>query len=151
MKLNEASDLLGNLLSETSIKSEIKIYKSFIAILTDLDNRNLPSEEMDLIDKELNRLKPVINSDNKKKHIRKVLHSFKKFLKENLSLVTEGYYTAMGLALGISFGVAIGTAINVPIGLSMGISIGMIIGMGVGKNMDLKAEKENRVLKTKTK
>ncbi len=151
MKLDEASNLLESLLSKTLKKSEINIYKSFITILTDLKNRNLPPEELDSIEKELDHLKPAINSENKKKHIRKVLNSFKKFLKEKLSLVTEGYYTAIGMNLGMSFGVAIGTAINVPIGLTMGISIGMVIGMGIGKNMDLKAEKENRVLKTKTK
>ena len=151
MKLNEASDLLENLLSKTLKKSEINIYKSFIAIITNLKDRILSPKELDLIEKELDHLKPAINSENKKKHIRKVLNSFKKLLKEKLSLVTEGYYTAIGTGLGMSFGVAIGTAINVPIGLTMGISIGMVIGMVIGRNMDLKAEKENRVLKTKTK
>ncbi|RLD85091.1 MAG: hypothetical protein DRJ07_03805 [Bacteroidetes bacterium] len=151
MKLNEAFDLLESLLSKTVKKSEINIYTSFIAILTDLKNRNLSPEELDSIEKELDHLKPAINSGNKKKDIRKVLNSFKKFLKEKLSLITEGYYTAIGMGLGMSFGVAIGTAINVPIGLTMGISIGMVLGMVIGKNMDLKAEKENRVIKTKTK
>ncbi len=151
MKLNEAFDLLEGLLTKTVKKSEINIYKSFIAILTGLKNRNLSLEELNSIEKELDHLKPVINSDNKKKHIRKILNSFKIFLKEKLSLVTEGYYTAIGMVLGMSFGVAIGTAINVPIGLTMGISIGMIIGLVIGRNMDLKAEKENRVIKTKTK
>ena len=151
MKLNEASDLLESLLNKTVKKSEINIYKTFIAILTDLKNRNLSSEELDSIEKELDHLKPVINSENKKKQIRKVLNSFKRFLKEKFSLVTEGYYTAIGMGLGMSFGVAIGTAIDRSIGTAMGISIGMVIGMVIGKNMDLKAEKENRVLKTKTK
>jgi len=151
MKLKGAFDLLESLLSKTVKKSEINIYTSFIAILTDLKNRNLSPKELDSIEKELDHLKPAINSDNKKKHIRKVLNSFKKFLKERLSLVTEGYYTTIGMGLGMSFGVAIGTAINIPIGLAIGISIGMVIGMAIGKNLDLKAEKENRVLKTKTK
>lgn len=151
MELKGAIDLLENLLSKTVKKSEINIYTSFIAILTDLKNRNLSPKELDSIEKELDPLKPAVNSDNKKKHIRKVLNSYKKFLKERLSLVTEGYYTAIGMGLGMSFGVAIGTAINIPIGLTIGISVGMAIEMAIGKNLDLKAEKENRVLKTKAK
>jgi len=66
MKLKEASDFLKNLLSKTKNKSETKIYKNFIAILTELKNRKLSSEELSFIETELDNLQLNVNSNNKK-------------------------------------------------------------------------------------
>ena len=151
MKLTEALIYLESLLNDSTKKSEIRIYKQFITITKDLLHRNFSSEELITIESELDNLQLDADVKNRKKHIRKVLNAFKIFLKEKFSLVTEGYYTAIGIGLGMSFGVAIGTAIDRSTGTAMGISIGMIVGMAIGRNLDLKAKKENRVIKTKIK
>ena len=73
---------------------------------------------------------------------------FKAYLKEEFSLISEGYYTAIGMSLGMCFGVAIGTVFGVS-GNSIGFALGMLIGLAIGRNMDIEAEKQNRVLLTK--
>lgn len=70
-------------------------------------------------------------------------------MKDELSLISEGYYTAIGMSLGMSFGVAIGASFGESTGIALGISLGMLIGLAIGRNKDAEAEKQGRVLKTK--
>jgi len=148
MNINEASDLLKDLVSQTDRKSELKIYHNFIGILTALKNRDLTREEARSIEEELDLLKLKEYPENKKKYLRRKLNEFKIYLKAEFSLISEGYYTGIGLALGMSFGVAIGASIFGPSsGSGLGISLGMVVGLIIGRTMDSKAEKENRVLK----
>ena len=151
MSLDKTISFLESIQRNSRKKSDIKLYQSFKVLLIDLKTKNLSSNEFDAIANELEKLQLNINSENRKKHIRKAFRSFKKYLKEVFSLIPEGYYTGIGMSLGISIGIAIGTAIGGSTGTAIGISIGMVIGMALGKNQDLKAEKENRVLKTKLK
>ena len=137
MSINEASDFLNSLIAETVEKSEIKVYQNFLGILTALKNRALMPEELRSIEEELGILKLKECPENKKKYLKQKYNEFKKYLKAELSFISEGYYTAIGISLGISFGVA------------LGISLGMIIGLIIGRIMDSEAEKQNRVLKTK--
>jgi len=149
MSINEALGFFENLLTETDNKREIKVHKSFIAILTDLINRNLTEEQLFSIGNELDSLKLNANPENKKRYFSKKLTAFKKYLKDELSLISEGYYTAIGMSLGMSFGVAIGASFGESTGIALGISFGMIIGLVIGKTKDVEAEKQGRVLKTK--
>lgn len=151
MTINDTTSFLENLLTQTEKKSEIKLYKSFIGILYDLKNRNLTKEQLRSIEEELELLKLKEIPLNKKKYMRRKLDEFKKYLKEEFSLISEGYYTAIGLALGTSFGIVVGTMFKETMGVSMGLGFGMILGVIIGKTMDLQAEKQNRVLKTKMK
>jgi hypothetical protein len=48
MKLNEALKFFKNLIEKTNSKSESKIYKGFIKILSSLKNRELNEEEKKL-------------------------------------------------------------------------------------------------------
>jgi hypothetical protein len=146
MTLNAASDFFKNLITETQEKSEIKVYHKFIAILTDLESKALTNEQLQSIEKELDTLNLNVNSENKKKYFKQKLAIFIKFLKETFSLITEGYYTAIGMSFGMSFGVAFGAAFS---NVSYGLIIGMLIGLIVGASMDSKAKKEGKVLKTK--
>lgn len=151
MTINDATSFFESLLTQTEKKSEIKLYKSFIGILYDLKNRNLTKEQLRSIEEELELLKLKEIPLNKKKYMRRKLDEFKKYLKEEFSLISEGYYTAIGLALGTSFGIVVGTMFKETMGVSMGLGFGMILGVIIGKTMDLQAEKQNRVLKTKMK
>ena len=149
--INDATNFFENLLTQTEKKSEIKLYKNFIGILFDLKNRNLTKEQIRSIEEELELLKLNEIPLNKKKYVTRKLNEFKKYLKEEFSLISEGYYTGIGLALGTSFGIVIGTMFKETIGVSMGLGFGMLLGLIIGKTMDLQAEKQNRVLKTKMK
>jgi hypothetical protein len=145
MKLDEASAFFKNLIIESDNKTEIKIYKNFISIFTDLNNRDLSEEQLKSIEEKLDSLNFNENSDNRKKHFKQKLNLFVGYLKEKLSLISKGYYTAIGLSLGMSFGVAFGAAFK---NVSYGLIFGMLIGMLIGIAKDSKAKKEGKVLST---
>ena len=145
MKLDEASAFFKNLIIESDNKSEIKIYENFISIFTDLNNRDLSEEQLKSIEEKLDSLNFNENSDNRKKHFKQKLNLFVGYLKEKLSLISKGYYTAIGMSLGMSFGVAFGAAFE---NVSYGLIFGMLIGMIIGTVKDSKAKKEGKVLST---
>ncbi|WP_339661235.1 hypothetical protein [Croceibacter atlanticus] len=145
MKLDEASAFFKNLIIESNNKTEIKIYKNFISIFTDLNNRDLSEEQLKSIEEKLDSLNFNENSNNRKKHFKQKLNLFVGYLKEKLSLISKGYYTAIGMSLGMSFGVAFGAAFK---NVSYGLIFGMLIGMLIGIAKDSKAKKEGKVLST---
>jgi hypothetical protein len=148
MKINEASGLLKSLITETTKKSDIKVYQSFLGILTALKNRELTQEDVRSIEEELDILKLKAYPENRKKYLRRKRDEFKKYLKDEFSLISEGYYTSIGIGIGMTMGIAIGTSIfGAESGVALGILFGMVIGLVIGRNMDNQAEKENRVLK----
>ena len=146
MTTDEANKFLITLKSQTTKKSELKVYDDFIQTLTKLSKRDLSIENIISIESKLDELKLKSNDRNKKKHFRKALNSFKEYLKKEFSLVSKGYYTAIGMSLGMCFGVAFGSAIQQAIGTSSGLIFGMLIGLVIGVIMDNKAEKEGIVL-----
>ncbi len=148
MTIIETLGFFKKILKETDSKREKRVYKSFITILSNLKVRSLTDEEMLSIESELKLLDLKSNPKNKRKYFSKKLTAFKTYLKEEFSLIMEGYYTAIGMSLGMCFGVAIGTSFGSS-GTSMGLAIGMLIGIAIGRTMDLEAEKQNRVLKTR--
>ena len=85
MKLDEASAFFKNLIIESDNKTEIKIYKNFISIFTDLNNRDLSEEQLKSIEEKLDSLNFNENSDNRKKHFKQKLNLFVGYLKEKLS------------------------------------------------------------------
>jgi len=144
MNLNETLDFFKKRLEKSTKKSEIKIDTKFVTVLTNLKERALTKKDYELIDIQLNNLN---FDDHSKKNLRKQLRTFLKYLKEKFALVSEGYYTELGMALGITFGAALGSVWEI----GMTISFGMLFGLIVGKYMDSEAEKLNKVLKAKMK
>ena len=69
-------------------------------------------------------------------------------VKEEFSLISEGYYTALGMSLGMCFGVAIGAGFG-GASVSVGVSLGMLIGLVIGRTKDVEAEKQNSQMKQK--
>jgi hypothetical protein len=149
MTIINALNFFESLLSKTNKKSEIKIYKYFIAILSDLKNRELAENQIQSIEKELDILELNTNPKNKKGFYSKKLIDFKNYLKKEFSLISEGYYAAIGIGVGMSLGIALGASFGESTGIAIGISLGMAFGLIIGLNMDAQAEKQNRVLKTK--
>jgi len=116
--------------------------------LTNLKSRKLSEGQVSLIENKIKIFALKSNPKNKRRYYSKQLNVFKDFLKEEFSLISEGYYTAIGMSLGMCFGVAIGTSFGAS-GNSIGLATGMLIGIVIGRHKDMEAEKEGRVLKTK--
>lgn len=140
MTLKNALNNFERLSSETSIKSEIKIYKEFIHILSGLRNKNLPGADIDSIETELGAIDLTTPPANRKKYFKKALNQFKKYLRDSFSLIPKGYYTNMGIALGSSFGLAFGSIFSpvseMSMSISLALSIGTFIGIIVGSSLD---------------
>ncbi len=146
MTLKSALDYFEILLSETSKKSETKVYHEFIHIITGLENRNLSETEMQSIEIELDAL----NSNSTVKNPHKTLRQFKKYLKDTFSLTPKGYYTNLGIALGSSFGLLFGvvalSSFERSLGIAMGLGFGMLIGLMIGRAMDSQANAKGNLL-----
>ena len=70
MTINKAKDFLNNLVSNSTKKGEIKIYQKFVLVLKGLDNRNLSTDQKDLIEQKLTTLDLKQQTPNRKKYIR---------------------------------------------------------------------------------
>ncbi|AXG73798.1 hypothetical protein DVK85_05925 [Flavobacterium arcticum] len=162
MSLDETSQLLNTLLSQTHKKTEQKVYTNFIGILSALKKKNLTENQLLLIQEKLSSLNLNAIPEKRRKYYSQKLHEFKTFLKNEFSFTTEKHYAEAGAALGISLGMSlgmvmgliIGSAINPDLGVSIGMSTGMSLGIGVGvaigmiygKRKDDEAKKQGLVL-----
>lgn len=150
MTLKNVINLLNRLVSETTKKSEIKVYQDFIHTLTSLEKRDLSESEVQSIETELDSLDLNSPTTNKKRHFSKALRGFQKYLKDSFSLTAKRYYTKMGIGLGASFGVVFGIVVlsnfERSLGISFGISLGMVIGLVIGRNLDSQAKAAGRMI-----
>ena len=135
----------SNVQSERIQKWVGKLVK-FIYLKSDLIFVSNYDFKYSIIEKGIKSLDLKSNPTHKRKFYSKKLSIFKQFLKNEFSLISEGYYTAIGMSLGMSFGVAIGTSFGVT-GNSLGLVIGMAIGLAIGRHKDQEAEAQNKVLK----
>ncbi len=140
MTLQEAYTFFESLKSNTTKKSEMKVYEKFLHILNGLKIREFSKDEIQFIETELDRLDLKSNPQNKKKYYNKAFTQFESYLKDTFSLTTKGYYTNLGMILGMAFGAAFGAVIffafERSMGITFGISFGMIIGLIIGAYMD---------------
>ncbi|WP_018126907.1 hypothetical protein [Balneola vulgaris] len=154
MNVNDTSELLYNLISQTDKKSEIKIYNCFIRTISSLKKRDLTENQSILIQEKLSSLNLNSVKENRKKYYQQKLSEFKAFLKNEFSFTSEKHYTELGIiygmVLGTGIGVSIGSAFNPTFGLSIGLSIGtgvgIVLGMVYGARKDAEAKRLGRVL-----
>lgn len=150
MTVQEAYSIFERLKSETTKKHEIKVYEKFFHILSKLKIRTFSKNEIQSIETELDGLHLKSNPENRKKHFKKALSKFEKYLKDTFSLISKDYYTklwgGLGLSFGILFGVVFLSSWERSLGISMGLIFGMLIGSIIGRKMDSKAVAEGRVL-----
>ena len=143
MTLRKALDYFQRMVSETSNKSEIKIYQEFIRILTRLQERDLSASEIKSIENELSRLDLNSTTAHNKRYFKKALTQFEKYLMDTFSLTTKTYYARTGIALGMTFGLLFGVVflsnLERSMGIALGISVGMFIGLLIGQHLDSKA------------
>jgi len=146
MKITEAITFLKQAEKNAEKKSQKKHYTTFIAILSDLQTKDLAENQFLSVEKQLDNLQL-----NSKPSLRQLKHNFSKlqqFLKVKFSLTEEGHFTSLGIAIGMCMGIAFGAIIERYIGASIGMTIGMLIGIAIGKTMDSRAEIHGRALKT---
>lgn len=150
MTLKNAINHFNQLVSETNKKSEIKVYLEFIQMLTSLEKRNLTESEVQSIEAKLDALDLYSTTTNRKQHFIKNLQQFKKFLKDTLSLITQGYYANMGIVLGASIGLLIGivflSSLERSLGISLGISAGTFIGLLIASILDSQAKASGNLI-----
>ncbi|RKR13102.1 hypothetical protein CLV91_1816 [Maribacter vaceletii] len=150
MTLKKALNFFEILKTETTKKSEIKIYEKFIDILIKLENREFTTDEIQSLEIELDSLQLEANPKNRKKFFKKALERFEKYLKDTFSLTSKGYYTNSSVSFGILFGVVLGVLVGErfekSLGTSFGICIGMFIGAFIGHRLDSQAKEAGNVL-----
>ena len=150
MTLQETNNFFESLKNQTTKTSEIKIYKKFIHILTELQNREFSKDEIQSLEAKLESFDFESNRKNKIKFFKKAFNKFEIFLKDTFSLTVKDYYTRQGIILGSSyeflFGVIFLSSFERSLGLLLGICIGLLIGLTMGKSLDSKAKNESRVL-----
>ncbi len=150
MTLNEASNFFKSLITETTKKSEIPVYKKFNYILTKLQNRTFSNDEIRSIETELDSLNLITNPKDREKYFKNTLGQFEKYLKDTFSIISKGYYTNMGIGLGLSFGIIFGivvlSGLERSLGIALGMSIGMFIGLIIGRSMESQAKAAGRIL-----
>jgi len=152
MKFTEAITLFEGYLKQTEIKPEVKVYNSFIAVLKDLQSRNLSEDQLLDFENKLAELKLTTVHENNKKHFKKQLNVLINYSMKKLNLITEGTYIAIGLSLGTGLGLSLGIPILGPTyGVTYGMSFGMVLGIIIGTYLEQKAKKENRILNTNPK
>jgi len=150
MTIKNAINLFKRLVSETTKKSEIKVYRDFIEILTNVEKRNLTASEVESLETELDALELNSITTNKKRHFKKALQHFKKYLKDTFSLITKGYYTALGITFGASIGLLFGilflSGLERSLGISLGISVGTFIGIIIARYLESQAKAAGKLI-----
>ncbi len=150
MTLQGAYTFIESLKTETTKKSEIKVYEKFLYILNELKNREFSKEEIQSIEMQLESLNLKSNPDNRKKYFNKALKKFETYLNKTFSLTPKGYYTNMGIGLGSSFGIILGivflSSLERSLGIALGLCFGMLIGLVIGKSLDSKAKSEGKMI-----
>ena len=150
MTLKNAINFFESLEAETNRKSEKKVYQEFVQIITSLQKKDLPENDIQSIETELDNFNFESNSVNRKKYYKKAINDFKKYLKDTFSLTTKGYYTTLygglGLVFGLLFGVAILSNLERSLGISLGLIGGMVIGSLMGRSKDAQAKISGKML-----
>ena len=120
-------------------------YKFFEELISELNKKEIPSEIVDSINKEIDEINSF--SDTNKgllKLVKKKQASILELIEKELKLVLKNHYRnkwmAIGIgAFGVPFGVAFGAALKNMAFIGIGIPIGMAIGIAIGTAKDKEA------------
>lgn len=150
MTLQEVIIFFESLNTETTKKSDIKVYEEFVHLLAGLKSREFSKDEIQSIETELETLNFKSNREKDIRFFKKALSKFQEFLRDTFSLISKRYYTNIGLGLGSSFGILFGivvlSSLERSLSIALGLSVGMFVGLIIGRTMDTRAISEGRVL-----
>lgn len=145
--------IIQELKKRPSIEQNTKLssaYSQLDKLLNELKKKELPEEILHSINRGIDQINSVKNSEKDlRKQIRKTQSNILRLIEKKLKLVTKNHYRntwlAIGMAVfGIPLGVAFGTSLQNMAFIGIGLPIGMVIGMVVGSGMDKKAFEEGR-------
>ena len=129
-----------------------RTYDLFNILIDELRKKELPNEIVSFINKDIDLINSIPESDKKlKKQIRGSQSRILKRIEKELKLVTKNHYRntwlAIGMAVfGIPFGVAFGASLGNMAFIGIGLPIGMAIGIAIGTSMDAKARENGKQL-----
>lgn len=121
-------------------------------ILTELELVDLPDDQIQSINEQIDYLNSLTNDEKElTKQVKKVKTSILKSLEKTVKIVPKNYYRNLWMVLGMSaFGLPIGVVFSTIIDnfafIGVFLPVGMTIGMALGAQMDEKAKKEGRQL-----
>lgn len=128
-------------------------YKTFKALIDELNSRSLPDSVAEKIEMEVLHNKQITgDAQSELAELRKRQTNVLSILQKDLNIVPKNHYMSLWMALGMAaFGIPLGVAYGLMSDnmamLSIGIPIGMGIGIAIGSGLDKKASAEGRQLK----
>lgn len=128
------------------------LYQQLGMLLKALEEKNVTSDTVGLIDQEIEALNSISHPDkNFVKAIKEKENRIIRLVEKRHKVVPKNYYRKLWMILGMSaFGIPMGVAFGISLGnlglLGIGLPIGMAVGVGVGSIMDKKAYSEGRQL-----
>lgn len=146
---------MKKLIERTGLSNDVKAsnrYKQLGMLLNAIEKKILPSDTIQLIDKEVDELNSYKDTkSNFSKAIKSSENRIIRLLESKHKIVPINHYRKLWVVLGMSaFGVPIGISLGLSLGsmgfFAIGFPIGMGIGAGIGSGMDKKALKEGRQL-----
>jgi hypothetical protein len=143
--------LIERQISSENLKTS-NLYQQLVNLLKALEEKELPIETVDLIDKEIEQLNSISDEGKYfKKAIKEKENKIIQILEKKHKIVPKNYYRRLWMLLGMSvFGVSMGLILasvsNKMALFAIGVPIGMAIGIGVGSGLDKKAYIEGRQL-----
>jgi hypothetical protein len=147
----EIIELIGR--SEIEQNSKLNAaYSQLKNLLSELRKREIPTEILNSINQEINKLNGFSGSDKELlKQIRNSQSLILSRVKKELGLVPKGHFQTMWMAMGMAtFGIPFGVVFGLTLGnmafFAIGIPIGLSIGLAIGAGMDKKAQGEGRQL-----
>lgn len=151
--INETNNIKSTIIflkkrrSETKEKSEIRTLEYFIALLNNLEHKDLNSKQTEGIESYIKYLEldkiPSISTDMFKLKLDK----FKKFLKTKMNFVPNNYYTRLGVSFTIPFVIGFGVTNRQSLTKTIIVIIIASLLILIGVLADLKIKKQDRSLR----
>lgn len=109
MKIDEAIERLDRSASISRNNRSVRIKQKFSLILQEIKYKELSQEQVLKVEKELDKIFESLDLEGKNAdlELKKMLKNLLNYLRQNFSLVPEGYCSMYGLKVGLSAGLII--------------------------------------------
>ena len=127
--------------ADSSSKKLLEKIDFFEKLLEELQNRDMPSAAVEVINIEIEKVNSFLGYDKLyKKALIKSQNSILRIIENNSGLFVKKHHQKKWIAVGAGLGVAMGTAFGASqdnMGLmALGIPLGLVFGMAIGKKKD---------------
>lgn len=154
MKLEEAIQRLDRSTGVPGTKASVKIKQRFSNILQEVKFKDLPAEQLSLLEHELDSIFQNLDLEGEKIDVRLKAHlkNLLKFLRINFSLLPEGYCASYGMRIGLAFGFLLMLILLVYTETSLKFYSplgGLLLGVMLGSLRDRKQKAMGKTLLTR--